>query len=71
MTNQLFELNPDNELIKNYYDKSRKYAKLKLNKEGVEIQIKYRGYIEKEKANADKLNRLESVRIPNDFEYKI
>ena len=35
-----------------------------------EIQIKYRGYIEKEKANADKLNRLESVRIPKDFEYK-
>ena len=35
-----------------------------------EIQIKYRGYIEKEKANADKLNRLESVKIPNDFEYK-
>ena len=35
-----------------------------------EIQIKYRGYIEKEKANADKLNRLESVRIPENFEYK-
>ena len=30
MTKQLYELNPDNELIKNYYDKSRKYAKLKL-----------------------------------------
>ncbi len=43
MTKQLYELNPDNELIKNYYDKSRKYAKLDLNKEGVDIQIKYRG----------------------------
>ena len=36
----------------------------------VEIQIKYSGYIEKEKANADKLNRLESVKIPKDFDYK-
>jgi len=35
-----------------------------------EIQIKYSGYIEKEKANADKLNRLESVKIPKDFDYK-
>ena len=34
-----------------------------------EIQIKYSGYIEKEKANADKLNRLESVKIPKDFDY--
>ena len=43
MTKQLYELNPNNELIKNYYDKSRKYAKLDLNKDGVEIRIKYRG----------------------------
>ena len=35
-----------------------------------EIQIKYSGYIQKEKNNADKLNRLESVRIPKDFDYK-
>ncbi len=35
-----------------------------------EIQIKYSGYIEKEKANANKLNRLESVKIPKDFDYK-
>ena len=35
-----------------------------------EIQIKYNGYIEKEKANADKLNRLELVKIPKDFDYK-
>lgn len=37
--------------------------------EQVEIQIKYAGYIEKEKLNADKLNRLEAVRIPHDFNY--
>jgi len=35
-----------------------------------EIQIKYSGYIQKEKTNADKLNRLESVKIPKDFDYK-
>jgi tRNA uridine 5-carboxymethylaminomethyl modification enzyme len=34
-----------------------------------EIQIKYAGYIEKEKNNADKLNRLEGIRIPKDFDY--
>jgi len=35
-----------------------------------EIQIKYSGYIQKEKNNADKLNRLEYVKIPKDFDYK-
>jgi tRNA uridine 5-carboxymethylaminomethyl modification enzyme len=34
-----------------------------------EIQVKYAGYIEKEKANADKLNRLEGIKIPKDFDY--
>jgi len=34
-----------------------------------EIQVKYSGYIEKEKNNADKLNRLEDVKIPNSFDY--
>lgn len=37
--------------------------------EQAEIQIKYAGYIEKEKLNADKLNRLEAVKIPSDFDY--
>jgi tRNA uridine 5-carboxymethylaminomethyl modification enzyme len=37
--------------------------------EQAEIQVKYAGYIEKEKANADKLQRLESIRIPADFDY--
>lgn len=35
-----------------------------------EIQIKYAGYIEKEKNNADKLNRLEGIRIPENFDYR-
>lgn len=34
-----------------------------------EIQIKYSGYIEKEKNNADKLNRLENIRIPQNFDF--
>jgi tRNA uridine 5-carboxymethylaminomethyl modification enzyme len=34
-----------------------------------EIQIKYKGYIEKEKANADKLQRLEDIKIPDNFNY--
>ncbi|MGM0933646.1 MAG: tRNA uridine-5-carboxymethylaminomethyl(34) synthesis enzyme MnmG [Bacteroidota bacterium] len=37
--------------------------------EQTEIQVKYSGYIAKEKNNADKLNRLEDVKIPNDFNY--
>ncbi len=37
--------------------------------EQTEIQIKYAGYIEKEKNNADKLNRLEGIIIPENFDY--
>ena len=44
----------------------------KLDKEVLEqteIQIKYAGYIAKEKLNADKLHRLEHVKIPENFDY--
>jgi tRNA uridine 5-carboxymethylaminomethyl modification enzyme len=34
------------------------------------IHLKYSGYIEKEKNNADKLNRLENVVIPSSFNYQ-
>ncbi|WP_452232814.1 tRNA uridine-5-carboxymethylaminomethyl(34) synthesis enzyme MnmG [Lacinutrix sp. MEBiC02595] len=34
-----------------------------------EIQVKYAGYIAKEKLNADKLNRLENIKIPEGFDY--
>jgi len=37
--------------------------------EQVEIHLKYSGYIEKERNNADKLNRLENVPIPSNFDY--
>ncbi len=37
--------------------------------EQAEIQVKYSGYIEKEKNNADKLQRLENIKIPESFDY--
>ena len=37
--------------------------------EQAEIQVKYSGYIAKEKNNADKLTRLEYVKIPQGFDY--
>lgn len=37
--------------------------------ESTEINIKYQGYIERERIAADKLQRLDSIRIPHDFDY--
>lgn len=37
--------------------------------EQTDIHVKYAGYIEKEKNNADKLNRLENISIPANFDY--
>ncbi len=37
--------------------------------EQVEIQIKYRGYIERERGVAQKLQRLDSIKIPQGFDY--
>ena len=44
-----------------------------IDKEAIEqavIHLKYSGYIEKEKNNADKLNKLENVVIPSKFNYQ-
>tara|TARA_B100001059_G_scaffold78478_1_gene76260 strand:- start:4837 stop:6708 length:1872 start_codon:yes stop_codon:yes gene_type:complete len=49
------------------YIKSNKLSREVL--EQTEIQIKYAGYINKERANADKLNRLEGIKIPENFDY--
>ena len=38
-------------------------------KEQAEINIKYKGYIEKERDNVAKLNRLETIKIPDDFDF--
>lgn len=54
------------ESVKNYISEND------LNPEIIqqaEIQVKYSGYIEKEKNNADKLNRLEGLKIPATFDY--
>uniref|UniRef100_UPI0040496DC2 tRNA uridine-5-carboxymethylaminomethyl(34) synthesis enzyme MnmG n=1 Tax=Flavobacterium sp. TaxID=239 RepID=UPI0040496DC2 len=37
--------------------------------EQAEIQVKYQGYIEKERNNADKLKRLEDLKIPENFDF--
>lgn len=37
--------------------------------EQAEIQVKYSGYIEKERNNAEKLIRLEDIKIPTNFDY--
>ena len=34
-----------------------------------EINIKYKGYIDKERENVDKLKRLENIKIPMDFDF--
>lgn len=38
--------------------------------EQTEIHVKYSGYIEKEKNSADKLQRLENIKIPMNFNYE-
>lgn len=37
--------------------------------EQCEIQMKYHGYIERERENAEKLQRLENIRIPKEFDF--
>ena len=37
--------------------------------EAAEILIKYNGYIKRERALADKINRLESIRLPQHVDY--
>lgn len=38
--------------------------------EQAEIHVKYAGYIEKEKNSADKLQRLENIKIPSNFDFQ-
>ncbi|RXR33655.1 tRNA uridine-5-carboxymethylaminomethyl(34) synthesis enzyme MnmG [Flavobacterium piscinae] len=55
------------------FDKVKEYISAnQLDEETVEqaeIQVKYNGYIEKERNNADKLKRLEDVKIPENFDF--
>ena len=49
------------------YLKEEKIAESSI--EQAEIEIKYSGYIEKEKQNAKKLSKLEEIKIPKGFNY--
>ncbi|WP_128330204.1 tRNA uridine-5-carboxymethylaminomethyl(34) synthesis enzyme MnmG [Apibacter sp. HY039] len=51
----------------NEFLNSKNYADEIL--EQVEIKIKYKGYIDKELENVEKLNRLENIKIPENFDY--
>ena len=57
----------DNSFKLRNYIKSNNISKDAI--EQVEIDIKYSGYINREKENADKLKRLEYVKIPDDINY--
>ena len=48
-------------------NKAREYSE-KIQ-EQAEINIKYKGYIEKEKENVAKLQRMENIKIPDDFDF--
>ena len=48
---------------------SNRHALKTSDLESMEVEIKYQGYIEKEQAVADKLQRLDYVTIPKDFDY--
>ena len=54
-------LDNEGEVIADNYEKSIT--------EAVEIAIKYKGYIEREQLQAEKLIRLESLKIPGDFDF--
>jgi tRNA uridine 5-carboxymethylaminomethyl modification enzyme len=54
------------DLIDHYFQENKT---TQTTLEQAEIQIKYAGYIEKEEAQAQKLDRLESIKIPHDFDY--
>ena len=50
------------------YLKAEKISKEAM--EQAEIEIKYEGYLNKEKKSAEKLSRLENIKLPNDFNFE-
>ena len=60
---QLNDMIGEIEKLSQYKETSREVV------EGAEFKIKYSGYIEREKNNADKLKKLENLRIPEGFDY--
>ena len=51
----------------NFVPRGTKYPKDVV--ESVEIEIKYKGYIERERAVAEKISRLENLKIPEGFDF--
>lgn len=61
------------DLIENFAPLKNFIAKHNIGREvieQVEIEVKYSGYIEREKAIADKLKRLEEIKIPANFDFQ-
>ncbi len=54
------------DVVKNYMESERPDLDVM---EQTTVQVKYAGYIAKEKNNADKLNRLEGIKIPIGFDF--
>ncbi len=54
-------------VFKDFFQENNQY---KEALEQVEIETKYKGYIEKEQINANKLIRLENIKIPINFKYE-
>ncbi|MBR1514114.1 MAG: tRNA uridine-5-carboxymethylaminomethyl(34) synthesis enzyme MnmG [Bacteroidales bacterium] len=63
----LFDLVKYIEPLAERYDTTDRFTRESL--EEAEILIKYDSYIQKENELADKLNRLENVKLPSDFDY--
>lgn len=55
--------------LKEIYEFANKYPCYLL--EIVEIEVKYAGYIERQKREVEKLKNLENIKIPHDFNYDI
>lgn len=59
---QLLEIDSIKQLLSEYHDTEIEQA---------EIQLKYKGYIQSEQENVEKLIRLENLKIDTDFDYEI
>lgn len=57
------------EIFPDYMESLKEFDILNEVLESVEIRIKYEGYIQREKLIAEKIKRLEKVRIPTDINY--
>ena len=63
----LFEMADHIQILKEKYNTKDRFARECL--EEAEILIKYDSYIQKENELAEKLNRLENVKLPKDFDF--